>query len=83
MHPSRRKPRQTRHITTDEAIARQEGELVCRDCGQPCEKKAAIRGYRQSLKCPRCGGFLERHPQAAKEQAATETRSNSPPAESA
>lgn len=83
MHPSRRKPGQSRHITAEEAVARQEGELVCRDCGRPCEKKAAIRGYRQSLKCPDCGGFLERHPQAAKEQAPPETCPDSPPAESA
>jgi rubrerythrin len=65
MHPSRRKPGQTRHPTTEEAIARQVGELVCRDCGKPCEKKAAIRGYRQSLKCPGCGDFLERRPQVS------------------
>lgn len=83
MHPSRRKPGQTRHITTEEAIARKEGELICRDCGNPCEKKAAIRGYRQALKCPRCGGFLERRPQAANEQAPRETCPNSPPAASA
>ncbi len=60
MQPSRLKPGQTRHVTTEEAIARQEGQLVCRDCGRPCEKKEAIRSHRQSLKCPRCGGFLER-----------------------
>jgi uncharacterized paraquat-inducible protein A len=60
MQPSRLKPGQTRHITTEEALARQEGQLVCRDRGWLCEKKEAIRSHRQSLKCPRCGGLLER-----------------------
>ncbi len=60
MHPSRRKPGQTRHVTVEEAIAIREGQLVCRHCGQPCEKKEAIRSHRQSLKCPRCGGWLDR-----------------------
>jgi len=61
MQPSRLKPGQTRHVTIEEALVSREGQLVCRDCGQPCEKKEAIRSHRQALKCPRCGGFLERH----------------------
>jgi hypothetical protein len=60
MHSARLKSGQTRPITAEEALARRQGDLVCRDCGEPCEKKAAIRSHRQSLKCPRCGGFLER-----------------------
>jgi rubrerythrin len=60
MYYSRLKPGQARHLTEEEALARQQGELICRDCGRTCEKKRAIKSYRQSLKCPHCGGFLER-----------------------
>ena len=47
MQPSRLKPGQTRHITTEEAIARQDGQLVCRDCGQPY--------FYPRPNCPECG----------------------------
>lgn len=47
--------------STESILAQREGRLVCRDCGQPCAKKDALPGGRQTLRCPACGGLLERH----------------------
>lgn len=60
MYHARPKPGQSRYISEKQAAAAQQGDLFCRDCGQHCEKKRAIKSYRQSLKCPQCGGLLER-----------------------
>ena len=43
-----------------EAAALQRLPLICRDCSQHCRKSEALKVYRRVLRCPRCGGLLER-----------------------
>lgn len=57
------KPGQRTSCPRSEAAALQQLPLVCRDCAQPCRKREALRVHRQALRCPRCGGLLERRSQ--------------------
>jgi hypothetical protein len=54
------KPGQRTGLPRREAAALRCSPLVCRDYGQPCRRREAIRGHRQVLKCPHCGGLLDR-----------------------
>ena len=54
------KPAQRTDLPRRTAAALRRLPLACRDCGLPGRRQDAIRGHRQALKCPRCGGFLDR-----------------------
>lgn len=42
--------------------ANADSRLVCRDCREPCKAKAAIKAAGRQLRCPGCGGILDREP---------------------
>lgn len=51
--------------STESLLIQREGQLVCRECRKPCKKKGALRAGRQALRCPGCGGILERDTESA------------------
>jgi hypothetical protein len=54
------KRNESRTLPTETILAQRDGRLFCRDCGEPCKRKAALKAGRRQPRCPACGGLLDR-----------------------
>lgn len=55
-----RRNQQPGSVSAEQSLAKREGQPKCRACGAKCRTKDAIRGTGNVLKCPACGGILDR-----------------------
>lgn len=47
-------------VSAEAILANRNGQLSCARCKQAVKKKDAFRGGGGALKCPACGGMLDR-----------------------
>jgi len=47
-------------VSQAQALAKRDGIPTCRDCGHTCGRKKAIKESHGRLRCPKCGGMMDR-----------------------